>query len=313
MLSTISSRATLAKLTVRAALAMIGAGFVAAGTIQPSIVVDRLATPMHLPGKDPHVSHLITTASYLGSLVQHVERDGWRPENFGLRQILVGGEVLSDPLRQRAEQAFGARVTDTYSMTETMPTAGLSCEEGHLHLASEQSSVEILDPVTGQPTRPGDAGSLVVTPYSQYRDTTVLLRYLTGDLVRRPPDEQLVACSLRSMPATSRILGRASQAHPELTTRAILDVLQAEYEIPLPTRWVVTEEPAGPVLHVGVDHPTPSLLSRIEGRAGVLPITEVVLTEGQDRLPEPCRARADLTEKSFELADAVRPLAGSQR
>lgn len=292
------------------ALVMIGAGFLAAGTICPSIVVDRLATPMHLPGKDPQISHLITTASYLGSLVQHVERDGWRTEDFGLRQILVGGEVLSDPLRQRAERAFGAQVTDTYSMTETMPMAGLCCEQGHLHLASEQSYVEILDPLTGEPTRPGDVGSLVVTPYSQYRDTTLLLRYLTGDLVRRLPSEQDLACSLRAMPATSRILGRRSQAHPELTTRAILDVLQAEWEIPLPTRFAVTGDA---VLHVAVDHPTQGLLSRIQDRAADLPIAGVVLAEGQDGLPEPCKVRADLTENSFEMAEAARQLAGSLR
>ena len=61
VLSTISSRATLAKLNVQTALSMIGTGFLATGTIHPSIVVDRLATPMHLLIKDPHISHLITT------------------------------------------------------------------------------------------------------------------------------------------------------------------------------------------------------------------------------------------------------------
>lgn len=55
------------------------------------------------------------------------------------------------------------------------------------------------------------------------------------------------------------------------------------------------------------------MLFRIEDRAAVLPVMAVVLTEGQDRLPEPCKVRADLTENSFEMAGAVRPLAGSRR
>lgn len=301
VLSTISSRATLAKLNVQRALAMVGAGFIAMGTVDPAIIIDRLATPMRLPGKEPHVTHLIVTASGLGGLVQLAERDGWDPADFGLRQILVGGEVLSDPLRRRAEEVFGAQVTDTYSMTETMPTAGLACEEGHLHLAAEQAHIEVLDPVTHTPAGPGEAGTLVVTPYTQYRDTTLLLRYDTGDLVRRLPGTEPPTCSLRGMPATSRILGRHSSGPPQLTPRAVLDRLQAERELPLPTRYAMSGNPDGPRLYVVADRPSAALLARIEERLDDLPLSGVVLLEDPAELPEPCRVRADLREHSFEI------------
>ncbi|PKV83254.1 phenylacetate--CoA ligase family protein [Streptomyces sp. TLI_146] len=301
VLSTISSRATLAKLTVQRALAMVGAGFLAMGTVDPRIIIDRLATPMRLPGKEPQVTHLIVTASALGGLVQTAERDGWHPADFGLRQILVGGEVLSDPLRSRAEEAFGARVTDTYSMTETLPTAGLACEEGHLHLSAEQAHIEVLDPLTHAPAGPGETGTLVVTPYTQYRDTTLLLRYDTGDLVRRLPGAEPPTCSLHGMPATSRILGRHSNGPAELTPRAVLDRLQAERRLPLPTRYAVSPGPDGPRLYVVADRPSAALLARVEERVDDLPLSGVILLEDPDELPEPCRVRADLTEHSFEL------------
>ncbi|MEU4231743.1 AMP-binding protein [Nonomuraea sp. NPDC026600] len=294
VMSTISSRATLAKLTVQQALAMVGAGFAALGTVDPRIALDRLTEQRSLPGKEPQVTHLITTASYLGCLVQLVERGRWRPSDFGLLQVLVGGEVLSDPLRRRAEQAFGAQITDTYSMTETMPTAGIVCEAEHLHLAPEQAHIEVLDPVTGLPAAPGEIGTLVVTPYTQYRDTTLLLRYATGDLVRRLPAGEPVECSLLGMPATSRLLGRTSGARPELTTRAILDLLQAVPDVPLPTRYALD----GTVLHVVAGKAS---RPQLEDRVGTLPLTGLVLVEDAVDLPEPCRVRADLTEDSFEL------------
>ncbi|MFI1100784.1 phenylacetate--CoA ligase family protein [Streptomyces melanogenes] len=301
VLSTISSRATLAKLTVQRALAMVGAGFIAMGTVDPRIIIDRLATPMRLPGKEPQVTHLIVNASALGGLVQIAEREGWDPADFGLRQILVGGEVLSDPLRSRAEEAFGARVTDTYSMTETLPTAGLACEEGHLHLSAEQAHIEVLDPLTHASAGPGEVGTLVVTPYTQYRDTTLLLRYDTGDLVRRLPGTEPPACSLHGMPATSRILGRHSNGPAELTPRAVLDRLQGERRLPLPTRYAVSAGPDGPRLYVVADRPSAALLARVEERFDDLPLSGVVLLEDPDELPEPCHVRADLTEHSFEL------------
>ncbi|MEU3465749.1 AMP-binding protein [Streptomyces sp. NPDC006733] len=309
VMSTISSRATLAKAVVQQALAMVGAGFVAMGTVDPLIILDRLAAPMHLPGKEPQITHLIITASLLGSLVQAAEDDGWLPADFGLREIMVGGEVLSDPLRRRAEAALGARVIDAYSMTETLPTAGLSCEAGHLHLSSEQAHLEIVDPLTGAPALPGEVGGLVVTPYTQYRDTTLLLRYETGDLVRRLPAAESPSCSLSGMPATSRILGRQSGGAPELTTRAVLDVLQAERSVPLPTRYALVEDPAGPLLYVVAPQAPPSLPGRIEERARHLPLAGVVLVEDRDELPLPCPVRADLVEHSFERpAERRRPV-----
>ncbi|MEQ4723139.1 AMP-binding protein [Nonomuraea sp. B19D2] len=289
----ISSR-SIAQIVAERAVPMTGAGFVHLGMIDPRATLDRLATPLPVPGKQPLVTHLNVTASYLAALVQEAERGGWSPRDFGLVEITSGGEVLTDALRLRAEEALGAKVFDGYSMTEVAPVAGRVCADGHLHLPTDQGLVEVLDPVTMEPAGPDAPGVLVITPYSTFRDTTLLLRYVTGDLVRTLPEPP--TCSMAAVPATSRILGRAVDA--EVTTRDVLDLLQAEAAVPLPTRFAIEDG----VLHVVSGKDDPALLGRLEERVGALKIKGIRLVETPDDLPHPCHVRADLIEQSFEHA-----------
>ncbi|MET7462384.1 AMP-binding protein [Nonomuraea sp. NPDC005501] len=289
----ISSR-SIAQILVERAVPMTGAGFVHLGMVDPRATLDRLATPLHVPGKQPLITHLNVTASYLGALVQEAERGGWSPRDFGLAEVYSGGEVLTDALRVRAEQALGAKVFDGYSMTEVAPVAGRVCDDGHLHLPPDQGLVEVLDPVTMEPAGPDALGVLVITPYSTFRDTTLLLRYVTGDMVRTLPEPP--TCAMAAIPATSRLLGRSVDG--EVTTRDVLDLLQAEPALPLPTRFAIEDG----VLHVVSGKDDPALLGRLEERAGALAIRGIRLVETPDELPSPCQVRADLIEHSFEHA-----------
>ncbi|MFI6787236.1 phenylacetate--CoA ligase family protein [Nonomuraea sp. NPDC050383] len=289
----ISSR-SIAQILVERAVPMTGAGFVHLGMVDPRATLDRLATPLHVPGKQPLITHLNLTASYLGALVQEAERGGWSPRDFGLAEVYSGGEVLTDALRVRAEQALGAKVFDGYSMTEVAPVAGRVCDDGHLHLPPDQGLVEVLDPVTMEPAGPDALGVLVITPYSTFRDTTLLLRYVTGDMVRTLPEPP--TCAMAAIPATSRLLGRSVDG--EVTTRDVLDLLQAEPALPLPTRFAIEDG----ILHVVSGKDDPALLGRLEERAGALAIRGIRLVETPDELPAPCQVRADLIEHSFEHA-----------
>jgi phenylacetate-CoA ligase len=78
-----------------------------------------------------------------------------------------------------------ARYTENYGMTETWPFGGQLCERGHLHFEPVQGLLEIVAPDTGEPTAPGEIGTIVATPFPPFRDTTLLLRYNTEDMVRR--------------------------------------------------------------------------------------------------------------------------------
>ena len=279
---------------------LTGAAYLPMGIIEPAISLDRLAAPVHLPGKEPRITHLTTPPSFLAALLQEAERGGWKATDFGLRQILCGGEILTEALRQRAEEVFGAPVADGYAMTETVPVMGSVCGHRHLHIPHDQGVVEILDPDTYEPALPGSVGVLTVTPFSLFRDTTLLLRYVTGDLVRVLPAEEKLECEMAGVPAMSQILGR--MAGPALATRDVLELLQAERALPLPTRYALEETPAGPRLHVLADRISRPLLARLEERAAdlELPIAGIVLVDDPADLPAPCLVRADLREHSFE-------------
>ncbi|MFI6319853.1 phenylacetate--CoA ligase family protein [Nonomuraea sp. NPDC050556] len=284
----VSSR-SIAQVIAERGVTRTGAAFVNLGIVDPAVALDRLATPLHVPGRRPQITHLNLNASYLGALVQEAERGGWSPRDFCLEEVWSGGEVLTDALRGRAEEMFGAPVHDGYSMTEIAPVSGEVCADGHLHMPADQGMVEVLDPVTMEPAEAGAIGVLVVTPWSAFRDTTLLLRYVTGDLVRvlsEPPE-----CARAAIPATSRILGRMV-GDQGLTTRDILDALQAERDLPLPSRYALD----GGVLYVVADKKDRALAVRLEERLS----TGVVLVEGPEELPAPCHVRADLIEHSFE-------------
>jgi phenylacetate-coenzyme A ligase PaaK-like adenylate-forming protein len=297
-----SNRSTFTLVNTQQSAALAGAGAIAVGMVDPRIALDRLAAPLHIPGKEPQITHMSTTSSYLAALVQQAERDGWDARDFGLRQIFAAGEILTDSLRARAEEIFGAPVSETYSATEIAPCGGQVCSRKHLHIPPEQAYVEVVDPVTGTPTPPGRTGALAVTPYSLYRDTTLLLRYQTGDLVRRFPEGEQFDCELRTLPASSRILGRAG-AGAGHRMRDILDVLEGERALALPARYSLIDDGAGALLYVAAESPSQGLRGRLEARIFErdLGIVAVILVDDVADLPVPCPVRADLREPSFEL------------
>ncbi|NJA58625.1 phenylacetate--CoA ligase family protein [Streptomyces sp. NEAU-H3] len=234
------SRATLPLLSTEESVTRVGAAFVQIGTVDPALALDRLAAPLNLPGKAPQITHLNVSASYLAALVQTAERDGWRATDFGLEHLAVGGEVLSAPLRERAEAAFGARISAGYMMTETLPSGGTPCTAGHLHHSTEFGS---------------------------------------GPLSR------------------------------SVTTRDLLDLIEAEPEVPLPARYALVDAPRGPELHLRVAAlPAHALLGRLEDRASAarLPLESIVLHDDPDDMPPTGPVRADLREHTFE---AIRPAA----
>ncbi len=298
------SRATLPLLNAAESTTRTGAAFVQLGTIDPAVALDRLAAPLGLPGKAPRITHLTAPSSYLAALVAEAERGGWQRDDFGLEAVTVGGEVLSDPLRARAEAVLGAPVTAPYLMTETLPSGGTPCEAGHLHHTTEFGHLEVLDPRTWEPTAPGAVGTVVHTPFTPYRECTLLLRYATGDLVRLPAAPP--ACSLAHVPATSAVLGRwDGELSTAVTTKDVLDLLEGEPGVPLPARHALTGTPDAVLLHVLVRTlPSSTLRRRLEERAASagLPLTGIVLYDDRSAMPRTAPVRADLREHTFETA-----------
>ena len=101
-----------------------------------------------------------------------------------VRTVMCSAEPLSDTKRAKLERAWGARVRDTFGMTE----AGMmGCEDDAVpgqgfRVWSDLYFLEVLDQTTMQPVAEGETGVLVVTPLCT-NNVTPFLRWNAGDLV----------------------------------------------------------------------------------------------------------------------------------
>ena len=69
-------------------------------------------------------------------------------------------------------------------VAQTFGVGGQVCADGHLHFHPVHGLVEWVDPDTHLPIGSDGIGTLVITPLPPFRETTLLLRYDTQDLVR---------------------------------------------------------------------------------------------------------------------------------
>jgi phenylacetate-coenzyme A ligase PaaK-like adenylate-forming protein len=229
-----SSRAIAATHLAAAADRLAHTGCRLLGIVSPDDALDSLA--------EGGATLLSTYPSYLAELVTAARRRGLGPADFRLRRINVGGEVLSPSVARAACQTLGApRVDDTFSMTEVIPVTGRTCSQAHVHYDVTTGLTELLDLETGEPAAPGALGTIVITPYFPYRDCMPVFRYDTRDVARRLPDEPL-SCELAAIPATSQILGKASDLlrlgpADVVTPRQLIDAIEALPTEPWPARY----------------------------------------------------------------------------
>jgi phenylacetate-coenzyme A ligase PaaK-like adenylate-forming protein len=147
-------------------------------------------------GTEGNVRHLrklkpdtiIGIPTFVYHLLQQAAQEGVHCEN--LRRIVLGGEKVSDGLRQKLRALaleLGARDVDvlaTYGFTEAK-VAWAECPfphdqpSGGYHLSPDLGILEVIDAQTGEVLPPGRPGELVYTPLDARG--TVVLRYRTGD------------------------------------------------------------------------------------------------------------------------------------
>ena len=289
--------------------AQIGALVQPVGLIAPQRTLALLARPLAIPGRKPKVSVLSTYPSYLGDLVEIGLRLGYGPADFGLERVFVGGELVTAGLKERARDLFGAvAYGEGWAMSETFPFGAMACEQGHLHTEPAHGLLEVLDPDTSQPAAPGAVGTLVATPFAPFRETTLLLRYDTEDLVRTLGDPP--TCRLRHQPATSDLLGkrRLSVQHADgwSTPRQVLEALEAQEAVPLPARCGFWAVPGGIAVEVVVRDPDPTIRRPVTAalEAHGVPLRELRLVTDQAALTHPLPLRGDLREASFPAGAA---------
>jgi phenylacetate-CoA ligase len=300
-----SSRAVLGNLGLAGACARIGAAAYLTGVVDSAHTLALLAERHRLPGKKERASIVSLYPSYLGEVVESGLSLGYRPGDFGLERIFVGGEVVTLGLKQRCQELFGpVTFLEGYAMTETIPFGGRSCSDGHLHFEASHGLLEVIDPETGRPAVAGESGTIVVTPFAPYRETTLLLRYDTEDMVR--PLVAPLTCSLRNVPGTSNLLGkrRLSVRHDNGWTfpRDILEALEGVEEVPLPARCGFWAVPGGVAVEVVTRDGDGPIARRAIGdqlESHQVPVRELYLREHSSELLRPLPLRCDLRETSF--------------
>ena len=121
-------------------------------------------------------------SSYALHLANLAEARGIDLTNSSVKKILTSAEPVSQAKRDKIERSWGAKLTDTFGMTE----AGMMGAEDQPGLGfriwSDMYFVEVLDPKTFEPVKEGEVGTLVVTALCT-NNVTPFLRWSSGDLV----------------------------------------------------------------------------------------------------------------------------------
>lgn len=160
----------------------LGALTVHAGTIPSERLLQIL--------KQFQASVIWTTPSYAWYLGETAVKEGYDlRRDLAVRRIFVAGEPGGSipQTRERIEQLWGAKLYDYYGLSDIFGSCAGMCEERDgLHWAEDHIHVEVIDPASGEPVKPGDRGELVLTTLK--KRARPIIRFRTGDIVSVNPE-----------------------------------------------------------------------------------------------------------------------------
>jgi phenylacetate-CoA ligase len=156
--------------------------------------------------QDFKTTALVCTPSYALKMADVMMDMGINPNGLSLRYGLFGAEPWSEAMRQEINERLGIRATDNYGLSEVMGpgVAGECAECNGLHVNEDHFLIEILDPDTLEPVKPGEVGELVITTLT--KEAFPVIRYRTRDLTRLLPEP--CPCG-RTFARVSRMMGRS--------------------------------------------------------------------------------------------------------
>ncbi|QDU91689.1 Phenylacetate-coenzyme A ligase [Pirellulimonas nuda] len=129
-------------------------------------------------------SVLLCTPTYAMRLADEAVALGCDPAGLGVERIIVAGEPGGSvpAVRQRIEQAWGARLTDHSGASEVGPWGYGDPAGRGLHVLESEFIAEFLSVESGRPAAEGELSHLILTSLGRWGSPVV--RYRTGDLVR---------------------------------------------------------------------------------------------------------------------------------
>jgi len=155
--------------------------------------------------QDFKTTALVCTPSYALIIADTMMEMGINPNGLSLRCGLFGAEPWSEAMRQEINEKLGIMATDNYGLSEVMgPGVAGECRECNgLHINEDHFLLEVIDPETLEPVRPGEVGELVITTLT--KEAFPMIRYRTRDLTRLIPEP--CPCG-RTLTRMQRIMGR---------------------------------------------------------------------------------------------------------
>jgi phenylacetate-CoA ligase len=146
---------------------------------------------------------IMGTPSYVLTIADEFERQGFDPRESSLRIGIFGAEPWSEPLRKEIEGRFGIEALDLYGLSEVVGP-GVSQEfaesKGAPTVWEDHFYPEVIDPESGAALPEGEEGELVLTTLT--KEALPMIRYRTRDLTRLlPPD---VGCMRRMARVAAR-------------------------------------------------------------------------------------------------------------
>ena len=153
----------------------IGVNWAGSGTSTPSAVQVQLIQSLA-----PTV--WMGMSSYALHLANHAEAAGIDLAAGSVERIVCSAEPLSAAKRAKIEHSWGAKVYDSFGMTECCL---MGCEDGAtdgFRIWDDMFYTEVLDPDSLEPVDEGETGLLVTTPLWS-NNATPFIRWNSGDLV----------------------------------------------------------------------------------------------------------------------------------
>ena len=148
---------------------------------------------------------LVCTPSYALLLADSIIEQNININSLPLKYGLFGAEPWSEAMRQELQEKLNIVATDNYGLSEIMgPGVAGECQECNgLHINEDHFLVELINPNTLEPAKPGEIGELVITTLT--KEAFPVIRYRTRDLTRLMPEP--CPCG-RTFTRMHKILGR---------------------------------------------------------------------------------------------------------
>jgi phenylacetate-CoA ligase len=121
-------------------------------------------------------------SSYALHLANLAEARGFDLSKHSVKKLMTSAEPVSQAKRDKIERSWGARLTDTFGMTEAGMMGAEDVPGAGFRIWSDMYFIEVLDPKSLEPVKDGEVGTLVVTALWT-NNMTPFVRWSSGDLV----------------------------------------------------------------------------------------------------------------------------------